>query len=231
MRVQTIKLSITESDMKVTKNGTVYATVVRKKSLYVMAFRNPVIVEANTAEQKVDKLRLWHERLGHAGLITIQKLVENNDTIDLNKEDLQKFKCEACILGKLKRKTFKAREVKQYEPGEMVHSDVCGPFQTESYNGARYSVVFKDDASEYRCIYAIRSKADVFEKFVQYANAVRNRFKREIKVLKTDNGREYINESFKRFVRARGIEHQTSAPYRTRNRTANQRGIYKLSME
>lgn len=95
----------------------------------------------------------------------------------------------------------------------MVHSDVCGPFQTESYNGAKYYVVFKDDASEYRCIYAIRSKADVFEKFVQYANMIRNCFKRDIKVIKTDNGREYINEPFKKFVKARGMEHQTSAPY------------------
>jgi len=218
-----------KSDMKVTKNGTVYATAVRKKSLYVMVFRNPVIAEANAAEQKVDKLQLWHGRLGHAGLTTMQKLVENNDTIGLNKEDLQKFKCEACILGKLKRKIFKAREVKQYEPGKMVHSDVCGHFQTESYNGAKYYVVFKDDASEYRCIYAIRSKADVLEKFVQYANAVRNRFKREIKVLKTDNGREYINESFKRLVRARGIEHQTSAPYNPEQNGKSERDIQTIN--
>lgn len=143
----------------------------------------------------------------------MQKLVENNPTIGLNKKDLQKFKCEACIFGKLKRKSFKTREEKQYKSGEVVHSDVCGPFQTKSYNGVRYYVVFKDDASEYRCIYALQNKADVLEKFIQYANMSRNHFKQEIKVLKTDNGREYINEPFKKFTRARGIEHQTTAPY------------------
>jgi len=42
--------------------------------------------------------------------------------------------------------------------------------KTKSYNGTRYYVVFKDNASEYRCICAIRGKADVFEKFVQYPN-------------------------------------------------------------
>lgn len=223
------KIESGKTDMKILKNGKVYATAKRKKSLYVMQFKNMIVAEANAAEQKMDKLQLWHERLGHVGLTTMQKLVTDNPTIGLNKEDLQRFKCEACIYGKLKRKTFKKREEKQYEPGEMVHSGVCGPFQTESYNGAKYYVVFKDDASEYRCIYAIRSKADVFEKFVQYANMIRNRFKRDIKVIKTDNGREYINEPFKKFIKARGMEHQTSAPYNPEQNGKSERDIQTIN--
>jgi hypothetical protein len=218
-----------KSKMQVIKNGKVYATAKRKKSLFVMEFRKPVSSEANVAEQKTNKLQLWHERLGHIGLTTMQKLIENNPTVGLNKEDLQKFKCEACIFGKMKRKSFKSREEKQYKPGEMIHSDVCGPFQTESYNGARYYVVFKDDASEYRHICAIKNKSDVFENFVHYANAIRNRFKQEIKIIKTDNGREYINESFRKFVKSRGIEHQTSAPYNPEQNGKSERDIQTIN--
>lgn len=75
-----------------------------------------------------------------------------------------------------------------------MHSDVCGPFPTTAYNGSRYYVLFKDDASEYRFIYAIKEKSEVFKKFKHYANTVRNRFGKDLMVLKSDNGREFINE-------------------------------------
>ncbi|KYN12194.1 hypothetical protein ALC57_15645, partial [Trachymyrmex cornetzi] len=84
-------------------------------SVKYSGFLRPVTAEVNAAEHKMDKLQLWHERLGHIGLTTMQKLVENNPTVDLSKEDLQKFKCEACIFGKIKRKMFKTREEKQYQ--------------------------------------------------------------------------------------------------------------------
>jgi len=69
----------------------------------------------------------------------------------------------------------------------------------------------------------------VFEKFVQYANMIRNRFNREIKVIKTDNGREYLNESFKRFVKTPGIEHQTSAPYNPEQNGKSERDIQTIN--
>lgn len=223
------KIETGKFDIKVIKNGKVYAIAKRRKSLYVMKFRRPVVAEANAAEQKTNTLKLWHERLGHAGLATMKKLIEDNPTIGLNQENLRKFTCEACIFGKMKRKTFKPRTEKHFEPGEMIHSDVCGPFQTESYNGAKYYVVFKDDASEYRCIYAIKRKSDVFDKFVQYFHILRNRFKRDVKILKTDNGREYINESFKKFIKEHGIEHQTTAPYNPEQNGKSERDIQTIN--
>jgi len=33
---------------------------------------------------------------------------------------------------------------------------------------------------------------------------------RKIKVLRTDNGREYINHEFKELIRSEGIRHQTT---------------------
>ncbi|KMQ88073.1 retrovirus-related gag-pol polyprotein, partial [Lasius niger] len=50
------KIESGKSDMKVTKNGKVYATAKRRKSLYVMEFKNMIVAEANAAEQKINKL-------------------------------------------------------------------------------------------------------------------------------------------------------------------------------
>jgi len=33
----------------------------------------------------------------------------------------------------------------------------------------------------------------VYDKFKEYANMVRNRFGKDIKILKSDNGREFVN--------------------------------------
>lgn len=40
-----------------------------------------------------------------------------------------------------------------------------------------------------------------------------NQCAKTIKVLRTDNGKEYVNESFKVFLKQNGIIHQTSFPY------------------
>jgi hypothetical protein len=52
------KIESGKSEMKVIKNGKVYAVTKRRKSLYVMEFRKTVVAEANAAEQKTEKLQL-----------------------------------------------------------------------------------------------------------------------------------------------------------------------------
>jgi hypothetical protein len=81
---------------------------------------------------------------------------------------------------------------------EIVHSDVCGPFRTESLGKGRYFVTFIDDFSRYVTMYVLRRKGEVFEKFKQYKALVENKSSGsgyKISVLRTDNGREYLSMS------------------------------------
>ena len=74
--------------------------------------------------------------------------------------------CEGCVEGKLQRKPFKPLTHKQSKRKlELVHSDVCGPLQTESIGGSRYFVTFIDDYSRCVSVYFIKHKTEVFEKF------------------------------------------------------------------
>lgn len=50
-----------------------------------------------------------------------------------------------------------------------------------------------------------------------------------LRELKTDNGREYVNELFKKFVKARGIEHQTTAPYSSEQNGKSERDIQTIN--
>jgi hypothetical protein len=52
-----------------------------------------------------------------------------------------------------------------------VHSDVCGPMQTESFGGARYFVTFTDDYSRCCAVYFMKQKLEVLEKFKEFEAA------------------------------------------------------------
>ncbi|CAD7082972.1 unnamed protein product [Hermetia illucens] len=128
--------------------------------------------------------------------------------------DIDNFFCESCAFGKAHRLSFKKNETnRKTKPGEYIHSDVCGPFSTESIGGTRFCIIFKDDASGFRYVYFMKHKSDVFDIFQKYEKLINNKFGKPMKILRTDNGREYCNFEMKRYLEARGIEMVNTAPY------------------
>ncbi len=49
-------------------------------------------------------------------------------------------------------------------------SDVCGPMSISARGGYLYYVTFTDDLSRYGCVYLIKHKSEVFEKFKEFKN-------------------------------------------------------------
>ncbi|CAB3985390.1 Retrovirus-related Pol poly from transposon TNT 1-94 [Paramuricea clavata] len=95
---------------------------------------------------------------------------------------LYKLDCEdasnghaTCLAGKMHRKPFLAREeIRSSHKLQLVHSDVCGPMQTESFGGARYFVTFTDDYSRCCAVYFTKQKLEVLEKFKEFEAAATN---------------------------------------------------------
>lgn len=180
-------------------------------------FRMLIKVQRNNENNVValSSLRRWHERLGHVNHRYIQQLkkdglISEALTDDDNNEDLF---CEACQYGKQHRLAFKNTTKRKLLPGELVHSDVCGPMSQDSIGGSRYYVSFKDDCSAYRMVYFIKHKSDVMDKLVEFVNLIENKFQRKVRILRTDNGKEYCNERMSRYLSSKGILLETTAPY------------------
>jgi len=95
---------------------------------------------------------------------------------------------------------------------DIIHSDVQGPMEVESWGGARYCVIFVDDFSRKTFGYMIKHKSEVFVKFKLFKALVENQLERKIKCLRSDNGGEYIDSEFKNFLAVNGIKHQTTIP-------------------
>ncbi|KAI3724048.1 hypothetical protein L2E82_35813 [Cichorium intybus] len=106
----------------------------------------------------IEKVCLWHCRLGHMNKKRIAQLQKDGvlESFDLGSDDV----CESCLLGKMTKSPFKG----SFERGEglldIIHTDVCGPFRTTTKDGTRFYVTFTDDFSRYGYIYLIKNKSD-----------------------------------------------------------------------
>jgi hypothetical protein len=56
-------------------------------------------------------------------------------------------------MGKLWSNPFKSVRRKGWKPLELIHSDIIGPTQTESFRRKRYAIFFTDDARRYTGMY------------------------------------------------------------------------------
>ena len=108
------------------------------------------------------------------------------------------MKCKTCIENKISNLPFDNNRTRAMEILEIVHTDVCRSFKTTGFKGEKYFVTFIDDYSKIAKIYCIESK----DKFVNYSKSLTGK---KIKILRCDNGKEYINNRFNKFVNEKGI--------------------------
>ncbi|KAI8436415.1 hypothetical protein MSG28_010011 [Choristoneura fumiferana] len=161
---------------------------------------------------------LWHQRMGHLNFDSLKKMSENTEHVIFS-DKIENLTCITCKEGKQTRLPFKSSGVKVNKPLELVHSDICGPMETQSLGGARYFLTFLDDYSKRISVYFLRNKSEALDKFKEFKQEVENQLDARIKILRTDNGLEYDNKNFSDFLKSAGIIHQTTTPY-----TAEQNG-------
>jgi hypothetical protein len=104
------------------------------------------------AENRPDKIKDWHERLGHASRSQIKYLVEQGIIKDIDLIELKNYTlgCVACEKGKMTRMSFSKRKDRNSTcVGDVIHSDVCGPITPIALGGYRYFVTFTDDYSRF----------------------------------------------------------------------------------
>jgi hypothetical protein len=107
-----------------------------------------------------------------------------------------------------------------------VHMDTMGPLKTSGVLGVhslqggyrkvgeqKYVLTIVDDATAYRWTFVLKSTKEVFSK-VRDLLKVWDRQKegggRALKRLRTDGGKEFVNEQFVQYCKDEGIIHQTS---------------------
>ena len=99
----------------------------------------------------------WYCRLGHGREKRISRLHKDRllDSFDFESFDT----CESCLLGKMTKSPFTYKGERTNELLGLIHTDVCGPFNTSARGGYLYFITFTNDFSMYGLVYLMRHKS------------------------------------------------------------------------
>ena len=165
---------------------------------------------------------VWHRRLAHLGPQNVKKLqgMATGIAIDTKTFPTLDDACVACIQGKQTRNLSDTPMEKRQEPGDLVHSDVCGWITPTSLGGNRYFLIFIDDATGMMYLYVMKTKTseEVRKCFLNFRNTF-ERDGRRVKSIRTDGGGEYQGQMGE-LCKEVGIRHEVTAPY-----TPEQNGV------
>ena len=114
--------------------------------------------------------------------------------------------CKQCQLGKMTRSSSKRKTYTSKEILEIVHTDLCGPIDVQSYKGDKYIMLFVDDYSRMMTIMFLKHKFDAFQMFKWYLGRVEKEKGKSMKCLRLDRGGEFTSNKFEMFCNDRGIK-------------------------
>lgn len=77
--------------------------------------------------------------------------------------------------------------------------------EVSSIGGSKYFLLFKDDYSHYRTVYFIKNKYDVKNIFETFIKSVETGTGSKVKILRTDNGLEFVNKEITSILQKHGI--------------------------
>ena len=202
------------------KGGKQLARATLKKGLYALNARAKLYPLANINIARVqtepNQWEDWHKRLGHISYAGLKQLYQQG-LVDgmIVDENSPTPDCEACIQAKHTRNPFPKMEIpnRAETPGTLTHSDVWGPARTESIGGSKYYISFTDDCTRRCTVEFMKLKSQASEKVKQYLIHLQNRCGKTPKIIRVDNGTEYINADLMKWCKDRGIEVQQTAPY------------------
>ena len=104
--------------------------------------------------------------------------------------------CKGCIVGKhAECKYDNGKERRIFQVHSLIHSYHIGPLCTPSYEKSRYVLTFMDDFSRYCWEFFLKLKSEVFQTFKVFKACAENFSGKNLKVLRNDNGKEYVNKN------------------------------------
>ena len=66
--------------------------------------------------------------------------------------------CKQCQLGKMTKSSFKSKTNTSNAILELVHTNLCGPIDVQSYKGDKYFILFVDNYSRMMTVMFLREK-------------------------------------------------------------------------
>ncbi|KAJ9557546.1 hypothetical protein OSB04_012160 [Centaurea solstitialis] len=180
------------------------------------------VVNCLFSKASMTESSLWHRRMGHMNIKTMNLLVKNQLVRGLPpKEFTLDDNCVACLKGKQHKASHKSKTINTISaPLQLLHMDLFGPTNVMSIGKKSYCLVIIDDYSRFTWVFFLRTKDETSGLIKPFVKRVENQVNLRVKVIRSDNGTEFKNADLNSFCEEKGIERQFSAP-----RTPQQNGV------
>ncbi|GJP67423.1 hypothetical protein CLOP_g24242 [Closterium sp. NIES-67] len=158
----------------------------------------------------------WHERLCHVNFPMLQKLVKDGSLKGLEvKGGVKEIgSCPTCLETKFSKFPFNSTTGPAKTPLALVHMDVVGPTRAPSLSGSRYFLTIVDDHTRAVWGYPLKSKGEVAAAVLkEWMPRAQRECGHKVKVIRSDNGGEFIGADFEGELKRKGIQHQLTVPY------------------
>lgn len=206
-----LEARVSKKKIDLVRDGSVRLRATKRGNLYYMNIE--VIEEKSSYIASNSNSELWHQRLGHIGNTRFNKMKDVIHGLPANLK-FNSSECEDCPLGKHARGKFFRSETKTSRPGELVHTDLCGPMEVSSPVRSRYFMIFKDDFSGYTVVFFLKTKSkEVGARVKDFIVKLETETTQKLKTLRSDNGLEFMNVVMAKILRDAHFTHQTSVAY------------------
>ncbi|GKD46230.1 putative ribonuclease H-like domain-containing protein, partial [Tanacetum coccineum] len=214
-------------NFKLFEESQVLLRVPRKNNTYSVDLKNIVPKGGLTclfAKATSDESKLWHRRLGHLNIKTMNKLVKGNLVRGLPSKLFENDQtCVACQKGKQHRASCKSKTENSISlPLHLLHMDLFGPTFVKSLMKKMYCLVVTDDYSRFTWVFFLATKDETSGILKSFITGIENLVDHKVKVIRCDNGTEFKNREMNQFCEMKGILRQFSVA-----RTPQQNGVAK----
>ncbi|MBW0535807.1 hypothetical protein O181_075522 [Austropuccinia psidii MF-1] len=171
----------------------------------------PDIIEKDDAN---DLNVLWHQRMGHLSARNLNRMMKFNAVLGIKPFNLKPIGiCHPCSVAKSKHLPIKNASLNMVqEPGDVIVADLMGPLPL-SMNNMKYILMIQDAFSRVVVSIPISDKSEAKFKLQQWITQFINVTSNTIKVIQTNNGSEFKNNTFSDFLKKKGIIHEFAMPY------------------
>ncbi|GJP77507.1 hypothetical protein CLOP_g7889 [Closterium sp. NIES-67] len=122
--------------------------------------------------------------------------------------------CSTCLETKFSKFPFNSTTGPAKTLLALVHMDVVGPTRAPSLSGSRYFLTIVDDHTRAVWVYPLKSKGEVAPAVLkEWMPRAQRECGHKVKVIRSDNGGEFIGADFEGELKRKGIQHQRTVPY------------------
>jgi hypothetical protein len=208
------------SRFDVRKGGKTILTGFHKRGLYHLdAVPHTFYDEAHAS---ID-INVLHRRMGHRNFDDLIRMVKDGQLENIENVTGTPNFCEPCTLSKIRRIHLPEKSHRSARrPLQIIHSDVGGPVNVQSYLGHRYWITFVDEYTRFPWVYVLKKKSEAERVYTQWREDVQAHFGAEVgdihlssnfvEFFRTDNGGEYTSKTFEARLKKDGVIHETTAP-------------------